>query len=815
MKREKCTLCPKLSEFAKCNCMKGSGPEDARLMIVGEAPGGVEDEGGRAFIGKVGVFMDLHLFPMTGIKREKCRITNAVRCRPPKNRVPTILEIERCRKYLTEEVERVRPRCILVLGNVPLASALSNWLKIDEEGQKKSTKVGGISRWRGKAIWHSEWNCWVVPSWHPSGIVRTGGAGSPRLIEAVRDWELAQRLSSGTRSMPAAPITTVAKTRSVILGLLNTMTNMKTWAFDVETSGPTVIGWSVSFNGTEGHYVPHQFVDGDSLLMGKLSEALTSNAVRLMHNGNYELLNLPKNKIAISDKYYDTMIAAHQCDENFEKGLKALAWRYTSFGGYHHELMEYRREHGIKSTEYGKIPLSIIARYGALDACATFQVYEKTVAQMKEEKTFPAFSRVFMPMRRVMTDVERTGILFDRGRAEMLVSKCEAAMERIHAEINDKAGEEVNVNATAKLSELLFDKLGFKPLKFTKAGPEGGKFAVDRATLQHIAKKRGGSIAQAILDLKYIDKMMWSFIKRGMKLADKEGRIHVGYNLTGTVTGRASCTIHNIPNDPLLRGLYVARPGCNFVEADLKSAELAYLAAESGEETFLKSFATGADPHVAAYRRMMGWPDDHPVTKEERRIGKTINFGIVYGMSVPGLAARFGTTEAEAEEFIRRYFEGLPKVKKYIDKITKIVTKQGYVTNLFGQRRRLPDALLPDRILVSRAVRQAVNAPIQGGAALCTYVGAYRLWTGIQERDLEARLVHTVHDNVLTETPDAETDTVVELTRESFESKISVVPVKMMVDIAVHKRWGEGNDPILEPILERYGVKIPKERRAA
>jgi DNA polymerase-1 len=808
----RCTRCPKLCQGIS-NRIQGSGPQNADIMFVGEALGRVEDETGKPFVGMVGQFLRKDIFPFTGLSVEEVRLDNAVRCRPTKldkktgelrDRPPTIREIENCRSYLVEAINRVKPKVIIVSGSSALASVLSFHLKLKEDGEKKQgAKAGGILTWRGKQIWHPEFNCWVIPIPHPSYTMRLyRGKESQPLGESVCFMELAGALATKPRPVFSRPKTHILVKPENVKWLFTTVLASKVFAFDIETSGNVVVGMSFAVSSKHGYYVPFESVSGENMNLFKKIIASTKH-VKLMHNGAYELRVLRANGFVIYDKYYDTMLAAHMCDENFEKGLKALAWIYTSFGGYELRLQQYRHDHKISAKSYGKVPLSILGEYGAFDAVATYILYEKLSPKMKKECTYSAFSHIMMPMRRVLSSVEMNGICYDVDGALELKTRCEGAVERLADMVNEKAGQKVNVNAAGQLARILFDKMGFKSTALTK----GGSRAVDRFVLAKIAAHPRGAIARDIVALKFVDKMLSTYVKRGLSLVDGDGRIHVSYNLAGTVTGRASCTIHNVPRDRLLRSLYMASEGCKLVEADLTAAEIVYLAAESGEEVLLNALEEGRDVHADTARAILGIPSGEEVSKEQRQIGKTINFGVIYGMSPPGLAERLGITEEAAKDYIKTYFEKLPKVRLYTKMVRANLKRDGYVKNLLGWRRRLPGIKHATReATINRMMRQAVNSGIQDGAALYAYIGSTRLYEMLLEEKMSAMIVHSVHDNELTDTPIPEIKRVTEMAYEAFETRVSAVPAQMHIDVKVSKRWGEENESKLATIFERVRV---------
>lgn len=267
-------------------------------------------------------------------------------------------------------------------------------------------------------------------------------------------------------------------------------------------------------------------------------------------------------------------------------------------------------------------------------------------------------------------------------------------------------------------------------------------------------------------------------------------------------------SLQNVPADSMIRSLYISSNKCLLVEADLKSAEMATIAAISGEQTFLKAFAEGLDIHSETYRKMYDLPPDYICSKLERRKAKAINFGLVYGMTAIGLAKRLSMTVEEATDFMELYFVRLPKVARWMEMQRAKVRDTGYVVSVFGRKRRLPLGMSDQWGDIGRAERQAMNSPIQSGAADYTYVGLVRLRQAILKARLHAKIVHTVHDCVVVDTPEEEVACVTDLIHEAFESPVSVMPVRMKVDVEVNQRWGQNNESRLQTIFDTVGLKL-------
>lgn len=805
-----------LSELQICQdsfhpLMEGDGPDRPEIMIVGEAPGSEEDRIGRPFVGRSGIFLKKDLLRPSGIDITTVRFTNAVRCHPPNNRTPTIGEIEKFYPLLDAEVRATRPKVVVVTGSAALASVFRFIYKGSEA---REAKVSGILKWRGKQIWHREWGCWVVPTPHPRyTMTKFRREGSEyHYLQGIADFELANKLAKQKRprmqKVESRWITTVSELRS----MLDEMEASERFAFDIETGGTGkpdskwIIGASFATNSRVGYYATWELVESDPRSYERVLELVASSREKIMHNGAYEIAIFRALGLPINTKYFDTMIAANMVDENFYVGLKPLTWVHTTFGGYELPLDQYKYEHKVEE-DYSLIPDEVLAPYGGYDAVATYRLWEVFSERLEKMGSMSAFAKIIMPVRRTMSDAEYTGIYLDRERAEELSDACARAKTQLEEQVYEAAGRKFNINSTKQLATVLYDEIGLKPLKET----DTGNWSTDAESLEYLASQKGGDVARILVDRSYLKTMHSSHVEQALRFVQDDSRVHTSYNLTGTVTGRASCSrpgIHNVPNDALIRGIYSASPGNLFADSDLKSAELAYLAAESGEEVFLRAFNEGRDLHSDTYRMVFDLPDDYEPTKEQRRFAKTINFGLVYGMSQYGLARRLGITLEEAEDFLEKYFDRLPKVTEYMLRKRQEASDNGYVTSLFGGYRHLPLAQSDLDYEQQRAFRQAMNAPIQQGAAFYTYLGLARLRRNIRKMGLEAKIVHTVHDCALVDFPSHEQESVEEAIRVSFEQRLSILPVQMRVETEITKRWGEHNDSRLRGILESAGIEL-------
>ena len=809
----KCSRCKSICSFVKTNCMEGTGPENPDLMFLGEAPGEDEDRIGSPFVGMAGRFLHKNILRPLNIDPSTVRISNGVRCRPTKenkktktrsNRTPDRKEIMNCRSYLEEEIKRIKPKVLILLGNVPLCSVVF----LD--------KVQGITRWRGRSMWSSEFNCWIISTYHPSALMRDRNMGLWfRYNQAIEDIKKALEMVNWKvpNNKELVPEARLLKTEISIRDYLRKVIKNKLVAVDTETDlldpRGDILGVSLCYK-EDSKYYPVYFewkmIEESTALSSLLDRVLTgSDITKVFQNRDYDSRFFYQHGFKVRGTVHDTMEMAHLLDENFSVGLKERTWIDLTFGGYDIPLEKWKIEHKwVRNRSYKDIPIDVIAPYAALDAAATLMLCGKYIPRMIEEELWPLYSKISMPVREVMTEASINGMYLNMEVAEALDKRMTKAMKFLEEKIYEVVGEKFKFTSTKQLATKLFEEM---------KAPHGGKtkkgnWKCDKAVLVSLAQRdvnrRYVKLAQFVLKYKYIDKLRGTYIGQAREYLWEDGKIHSSYNQTGTVTGRASnskpCT-HNIPKDRLIRSLYRASPGNKLVEADSRQSEMRCIAAESHDELLIKIIESGKDIHNMTYNEMFGKDPDYVPTQDERRIAKSINFGLIYGITAIGLARRLGVDIDTAQSYIDRYFKRFCGVAKWMADIIVFARKHGYVVSLFKRRRRLLDILNDDKYERWRAQRQAMNSPIQGESADFTYIVAVRVYKMLKKYNLKAKIVHSVHDCILVDTPPSEVNLVKRIIKWAFTKPIAALPMKMDCDIEVNEMWGEHNESNLEVIL--------------
>jgi DNA polymerase-1 len=487
---------------------------------------------------------------------------------------------------------------------------------------------------------------------------------------------------------------------------------------------------------------------------------------------------------------FDTMIAAWLINPSGSHGLKNLAW--TRLGVEMTEITELIGT-GKKQITMDQVPLEQVTPYACADVDMTARLVDGLTEELKGRGLWSLFSEVEMPLVPVLTDMERAGVRLDLAVLRDMADLLDKRLRQLEREIQDVVGYDFNVNSTQQLSDALFKNLALPSAGLKKT--QSGHYSTAAEVLEGL---RGlHPVIDLILEQRQLTKLKSTYVDALPQLVNpRSGRVHTSFNQTGAITGRISSSNPNLQNIPIrtelgreVRRAFVAEEGCKLVAADYSQVELRIMAHIAPDLGLLGAFERGEDIHAATAAAVLGVPLDQ-VTKDQRRIAKSVNFGLSYGQSAFGLAQQTGMSREEATQFIKTYFEKYPGVREYIERTKRQAAQQGYVETLLGRRRDFPDMAKmrgPDR---ARAEREAINMPIQGTAADIIKIAMIRLHRALRQQGLRARMLLQVHDELVLEAPDEEVEAVIPLVRDvmggAFELK---VPLK--VDVEVGQNWLE------------------------
>lgn len=435
-----------------------------------------------------------------------------------------------------------------------------------------------------------------------------------------------------------------------------------------------------------------------------------------------------------------------------------------------------------------------VYRYACEDADVTLKLKNVLEKELKENGTERLFYDIEMPLVPVLVNIERNGVLLDTEALKQSSAHFTEQMERIEKEIYDLAGETFNIASPKQVGEVLFDKLKIvEKAKKTKTG----QYVTSEEVLESLRHKH--PVVEKILEHRGLKKLLGTYIGALPQLINpRTGRVHTSFNQTVTATGRLSSSNPNLQNIPIrdengkeIRKAFIPDEGCLFFSADYSQIELRIMAHLSEDKNMIDAFLSNHDIHAATAAKIykIGLKE---VDSDMRRKAKTANFGIIYGISVFGLAERMNVERKEAKELIDGYFETYPGVKAYMDQSIRVAQEKGYVETIFHRKRFLPDINSRNAVVRGYAERNAINAPIQGSAADIIKVAMARIYQRFRAEGIKAKMILQVHDELNFSVPIDEKERVEEIVIEEMEKAYRMhVPLK--ADCGWGKNWLEAH----------------------
>lgn len=575
-------------------------------------------------------------------------------------------------------------------------------------------------------------------------------------------------------------------------------------ALDTETTGmdalqAELVGVALTDRAGTAWYVPVRAPDGAVLPLAALRVHLgpllaRETSLKVGHNLKYDVHVLNRAGLPLGGRWFDTMVAEWVLNPATPNlGLKALAWTRL---GMEMTPIEELIGRGKEQLRMDQVPLAQVTAYAGADVDATFRLAQVQSAALRERGLEELFYGLEMPLLPVLVEMEATGVLLDVAWLQQLSAELEARLRELVLSIHTMAGRPFNINSTQQLSEVLFEvlKLPTRGLPKTKTG----HYSTNAEVLEKL--RHAHPVVELILQHRELAKLKSTYVDALPQLVNPQtGRVHTSYNQTGTVTGRLSSSNPNLQNIPIrteegrrVRRAFVARPGWKLIGADYSQIELRVMAHVSGDAGLIEAFRRGEDIHTSTAAAIFEVAPE-AVTPEMRRQAKAVNFGLIYGQGVYGLATQLGISNTAAEAFIARYFQRFPKVRETMERLEREAVEQGYVTTLLGRRRYFPElqpgAQTPPQQRQA-ALRMAINTPIQGTAADIIKLAMIRLHRYLHAAGLEARMILQVHDELVLEAPEREVARCVELMRDAMEHAYELA-VPLVVDVQVGEHWEE------------------------
>ncbi len=575
--------------------------------------------------------------------------------------------------------------------------------------------------------------------------------------------------------------------------------------FDLETTGfdmfrDRIVGLSVAVEPHEAWYVPFAAHDGmsrdevEKMYVAMLRPLFADEKIaKIGQNMKFDILFLRAAGIEVRGRKFDTMLLHYLLDPESRHGMNVLAERYLHYTPIEITALIGR---GAKQLSMDMVGVERVAEYAAEDADITLQLYRTLRPMVEREGQMELYERIEEPLIDVLADMEWTGVRIDSASLAHYSASLSEQLTALETKIRDAAGEPtLNVNSSRQLGEVLFAKMRIaeKP-KMTKTK----QFCTDEEYLQGFAHQY--EIVDLILQYRGVKKLLSTYVDALPLLVNPvTGHIHTSYNQAVTATGRLSSANPNLQNIPVRE--QIGRPireafipsddGHLLLSADYSQVELRIMAHLSGDESLREAFMHGEDIHAATAAKIFGKPIDE-VTSEERRRAKTANFGIIYGISAFGLSQRLDIPRGEAKALIDGYFASYPKVKEYIERVTEQARRDGYVTTLFGRRRYLNDINSRNVNARGLAERNAINAPIQGGAADIMKIAMIEVARRFREEGIGSRIILQVHDEIVVDMLASERERVERIVREAMEGAASLT-VPLIVDCGVGRNWLEAH----------------------
>ncbi len=574
-------------------------------------------------------------------------------------------------------------------------------------------------------------------------------------------------------------------------------------SFDTETTSTEemqaeIVGISLAIKPGAGYYIPVGHTSGNNLPIETVIAALTPSMTdakigKVAHNAKYDYIILARYGLVITPLTFDSMLAEFVIDPSSRSlGLKNLV--QTRLG----EEMTHIEEligKGKNQLSMADISIESVAPYAAADAETVLRlmpILQKDIVRANGTKLL---AEIDLPLTPVLAEMEMTGILLDLPFFQKMSEELTQRIAEIEKRVFESVGKPFNINSTQQLSDVLFTHLRLEPPDKSKK-TASGHYSTSADVLENMRGKH--PVVDMILENRELSKLKSTYIDALPAAMDSQtGRVHTSYSQIGAVTGRISSSNPNLQNIPIrteegrrVRNGFIAEKGSVLLSVDYSQIELRIVAHMAKDESMLAAFRAGEDIHVTTAAAVYG-VENEAVTKDMRRHAKAINFGLIYGMSAFGLARSTDLTLAEAENFVKTYFEKFPGVKKYLDEIRQLAGQQGYVETLLNRRRYFP--ALQGKInpqMKNREEREAINAPIQGTAADIMKIAMLKIPSALKAAGLKSRMLLQVHDELVLECPKDEMQKTAQVVQETMANAYPL-SIPLETEAKAGRSWGE------------------------
>lgn len=568
----------------------------------------------------------------------------------------------------------------------------------------------------------------------------------------------------------------------------------KTIAFDCETDAldamvATPVGFSISYKEAEAYYIPIK-VEGTECLpeemVKEFLKEIFANCEVIGQNIKYDYKVLKRWGVEISNITFDTMIAAWMLDSSLRGfNMDLLAETYLNYSCI--SFKDVVPKGGV----FSDVEISKATEYAAEDADITYRLYLYFRKQIEDDE---ALKKIFydmeVPLIKVLADMEISGVYLDGEKLNEFSIELDQNIKEIEKEVFDICGHEFNIGSPKQLQEVLFEERGLTPVKKTKTG-----YSTDTAVLEQLAKE--DVVPEKIIEFRVLSKLKSTYADALPKLINREtGRIHSHFLQTGAATGRLSSKDPNLQNIPVkdergrrIRSAFVPTEGKIFLSADYSQIELVVLAHLSQDPGLCDAYNNGRDIHTQT-AAIINEVEIEEVTPAMRRVAKTINFGVLYGMSAFRLSNELEIPRKAAADFINRYFSEFNRIKTFMDETVLKAEEDGAVRTILGRKRVLPGITSSNKLVKAGAQRAAINSVVQGSAADIMKLAMLEISSRIGKECPNSRMILQVHDEFIFETNDEEQENLKKLVKESMEGVIELmVPLTSSIEFGTN--WGE------------------------
>ena len=555
-----------------------------------------------------------------------------------------------------------------------------------------------------------------------------------------------------------------------------------------------LVGLSFSVKENEAFYVPVPADQGEARKIVDLLRPVYENEkiLKVGQNLKYDYEVLMKYDVRLAGKMFDTMLAHYVIQPELRHNMDYLAEIYLNYKTIH--IDELIGPKGKNQKNMRDLRPQDVYEYAAEDADVTLKLKNKLEGELKKYGAEELFYNIEMPLMPVLAEMEMNGVTIDTQSLADTSDVLTKRMEEVEKEIYELAGAPFNIASPRQVGEVLFDKLQIvEKAKKTKTG----QYVTNEEVLQSLKGKH--KIVEAILEHRGLKKLLGTYIDALPKLINaRTGHIHTSFNQATTATGRLSSSDPNLQNIPVrgeegkeIRKAFIPEPGCLFFSADYSQIELRVMAHLSGDENMIEAFREGHDIHAATAAKIYKEEMEN-VTRDQRTKAKRANFGIIYGITIFGLAERLEISRDEAKMLIEGYFETFPKVKEYMEKAKEQARNQGYVETQFHRRRYLADINSANATVRGFAERNAINAPIQGTAADIIKVAMIRIYNRFRAEGIRSKMILQVHDELNFSVYPEEKEKVEQIVLEEMQNAFPM-QVPLVADCGWGNNWLEAH----------------------